>query len=395
VRVLQAPEKAGEDGVDIRGETLHLTHRTEGDVLEVMGTGQIPAEVQMDQLFILGPEITMDQTRNEVEVKGMGLMRMLSKQGFDGTALTKPSPMRVEWKGRMFFEGTQATFYRDVRAAQDTGLMGCEELQVTLDRHVSLKEGARGEQPAVEKLVCHNHVGLKDVKMEGTKIVDLKHISAPDLAVDNDKDSKERVVSASGPGMVRLFQLASKQDALDSPKKQPSAKGAQAPAKKDAQADDKEFKLTVIWYDGKMYANNVSGIARFYDNVWVVQVPTENSDLKLGNGVPPPGSMTLKCGRLEVMEHKNLDGTTSQEMRAYEKVYVEGDNFSASCDIMKYDSSKEQIIFEATIPGTYARLNQQKVKGAEPRSVEAKKITYSRLTGDYQAAGARILQGQP
>jgi lipopolysaccharide export system protein LptA len=389
VRVLQAPEKNGENGVDIRGETLHLTHRAEGDVLEVMGTSPY-AQVQMDQLFILGPEIIMDQTRNDVEVKGMGVMRMLSKQGFDGAVLAKPSEMRVEWEGRMFFDGIQATFYRDVRAAQDTGRMGCEELQVTLDRRVSLKEGAKGEQPAVEKLVCHNHVALEDTKREGIKIVDFKRISAPELAVDNDKDSKERVVMASGHGLVRLFQLGSKQEALDGPKKQANPKATQTQGKDGPQKDEKEFKLTLIWYDGRMFANNVLGLATFYDNVTVVQLPTEDPELKVGNGVPPPGSMTLKCEKLEVLEHKQKDGVTSQEMRAYKRVYVEGDTFSASCDVMKYDSSKEQIIFEATIPGTYAKLNHQKFKGAEPYSTEARKIIYNRLTGEYSADGARM-----
>lgn len=392
VRVLQAPEKAGENGVDIRGNRLHLTHRPDGDVLEVMGDN---AQVQMDQLFILGPEIIMDQTTNDVEVKGRGVMNMLSKQGFDGTVLAKPSEMRVQWEGRMFFDGTQATFYRDVRAAQDTGKMNCEELQVTLDRHVSLKEGAKGEQPAVERLVCHGRVALEDKKMEGNKVVELKKISAPELAVDNDKENKERVVRASGRGAVRMFQLSSKQDAFENPQKQPNPKPIPGQPSKGAPNNDKEFKLTLIWYEGRMFANNALGIATFYDNVTVVQLPTENWELQLGNDNPPPGSLTLKCERLEVRELKHPDKTTSQEMRAYGKVYVEGDTYSASCDVMKYDTSKEQIIFEATIPGTYARLSHQKYRGAIPDSHEAKKIMYNRQTGDATFEQARASRFQP
>ncbi len=221
VRVVQAPEKPGENGVDIRGDTLNLTHRPDGDILTVLGDH---AQVQMDQLFILGPEINMDQTRNDVEVKGMGVMRMLSKQSFDGKELAKPSELRVEWEGRMYFDGTQASFFKNVYATQDTGRMKCEELQVTLDRHVNLKEGNKGEQPAVEKLVCHIQVGLEDTKREGNKIIEFKRISATEVAVDNDKESKERIVNASGPGCVRMFQLSAKDDAFDSPQKKPDQK---------------------------------------------------------------------------------------------------------------------------------------------------------------------------
>ncbi|HEV8061433.1 MAG TPA: hypothetical protein VGP68_16255 [Gemmataceae bacterium] len=405
VRVLQAPEKPGENGVDIRGDTLNLTHRPDGDILTVMGDH---AQVQMDQLFILGPEINMDQTRNDVEVKGMGVMRMLSKQSFDGKELVKPSELRVEWEGRMYFDGTQASFFKNVYATQDTGRMKCEELQVTLDRHVNLKEGNKGEQPAVEKLVCHIQVGLEDTKREGNKIIEFKRISATEVAVDNDKESKERIVNASGPGCVRMFQLSSKDDAFDSPQKNPDPKDEKrvpsktpanaAPSAKSAPgakgatgapADEKEFKLTLIWFTGKMFANNNLGIARFYDKVTVIQVPTEDPNLVIKDGESPPGYMLLKCERMEVLERKQANGTTSQELRAYDKVYVEGRNYSANCDVLKYDAGKEQIILEAAIPGTYAVLYKEKYRGSQRDKIEAKKIFYDRITGDYQAEGSR------
>ncbi len=387
VRVLQAPEKPGENGVDIRGDTLNLVHAVEGDKLTVIGNS---AQVQMDELFILGPEINMDQSRNEVDVKGMGVMRMLSKQSFDGTELDKKTELRIEWAGRMFFDGTQASFFRDVRATQDTGRMSCEQLEVTLDKHVSLKDGAKGQQPAVEKLVCNTKVGVEDTKREGTKIVELKRISAQELTMDNDNLTKERTVRASGAGSVRMFQLSSKQDAFDGPPKPANAKQQPTNApNKSAAADDKEFKLTMIWYDGRMWANNSKGIVKFYDHVYLVQLPTENPELIIGNGNLPPGAMTLQADRLELHEEKHADKTTSQELRAYDKVRVEGQNYTATCDVLKYDTSKEQIILEASIPGTYAKLFHWKYAGAKPDMTEARKIIYNRATGNFQAEGMR------
>jgi lipopolysaccharide export system protein LptA len=386
VRVLQAPEKAGENGVDIRGETLNLVHSVEGDKLTVTGNS---AQVQMDQLFILGPEINMDQSRNEVDVKGMGVMRMLSKQSFDGTALATPTELRIEWASRMFFDGTQASFFRDVRATQDTGRMSCEQLEVTLDKHVSLKEGAKGQQPAVEKLVCNNNVGVEDTKREGTKITEFKRISAQELIMDNDNQTKERTVRASGQGSVRMFQLTSKQDGFDSPPKPAAAKQPAKTPNKTTAADDKEFKLTMIWYEGRMWANNAKGIVKFYDHVYLVQLPTEDPKLVIGNGNLPPGAMTLQCDRMELLEEKHGDKTTSQELRAYDKVRVEGQNYTATCDVLKYDTSKEQIILEAAIPGTYAKLFHWKYAGAKPDMTEARKIIYNRVTGNFQAEGMR------
>jgi lipopolysaccharide export system protein LptA len=314
---------------------------------------------------------------------------MLSKQSFDGTALATPTELRIEWASRMFFDGTQASFFRDVRATQDTGRMSCEQLEVTLDKHVSLKEGAKGQQPAVEKLVCNNNVGVEDTKREGTKITEFKRISAQELIMDNDNQTKERTVRASGQGSVRMFQLTSKQDGFDGPPKPAAAKQPAKTPNKTTAADDKEFKLTMIWYEGRMWANNAKGIVKFYDHVYLVQLPTEDPKLVIGNGNLPPGAMTLQCDRMELLEEKHGDKTTSQELRAYDKVRVEGQNYTATCDVLKYDTSKEQIILEAAIPGTYAKLFHWKYAGAKPDMTEARKIIYNRVTGNFQAEGMR------
>ena len=259
VRVVQAPEKPGENGVDIRGEILDLNHQPDGDILTVIGNN---AQVQMDQLFILGPEINMDQTKNEVEVKGMGLMRMLSKQTFDGKALEKPTELRIEWEKRMFFDGTQASYFTNVRATQDTGRLNCEQMEVTLDHYVSLKQGGKGDQPTVEKMVCYKRVVVEDIKRDGKKVVEMKSINANSLDMDNDKKTKERSINASGPGWVRTYQLADKQDAFDAGQETGrQANGAEAPAN-GKQGDDKEFKLTLISQRAE-WANNNLGIAKF------------------------------------------------------------------------------------------------------------------------------------
>ncbi len=391
VHVVQAPEKPGENGVDIRGDVLELNHQADGDTLTVIGNNGNNAQVQMDDLFILGPEINLDQTKNEVEVKGMGLMRMLSKQTFDGKELPKKTELRIEWEKRMFFDGTQASYFSNVGATQDTGRLNCDQMEVTLDHYVSLKQGGKGEQPAVEKMVCYNRVVVEDIKRDGKKVVEMKRINANSLDMDNDKKTKERSINASGPGWVRTYQLADKQEAFDSPNKAPESRppASKTNAKGQQQGGEKEFKLTLISYEGRMWANNNLGIARFYDHVELIQIPTENYELEIGPGRLPHGSIDMKCDRMEVREEKHQDGTTSQELRAFDRVHVLGDNFSATCDVLKYDTSKEQLILEATIPGTYAKLYRQKFPGAQPDVTEARKILYNRATGNFQATESR------
>src|SRR5262249_59778899 len=75
VHVRQEPESKDDKGVDITGQTLQLVKFPEGHILTVTGA---PAEVQLDKLTILGPEVNIDQKENKAWVNGLGAMRMPS-----------------------------------------------------------------------------------------------------------------------------------------------------------------------------------------------------------------------------------------------------------------------------------------------------------------------------
>src|SRR5207247_1707718 len=57
VHVRQEPATPEDRGVDIRGDTLRLTHSPNGNLLVV--TGDL-AQLQMDKIFIVGPEVNID-----------------------------------------------------------------------------------------------------------------------------------------------------------------------------------------------------------------------------------------------------------------------------------------------------------------------------------------------
>src|SRR5262249_8216868 len=89
VRVLQDPATPEEKGVDIRGETLNLKHFADGNELTV--TSSELAQVQMDQLFILGPEVNIHQTTNRPWANAPGAMRMPSNTNFARAKPTNPA----------------------------------------------------------------------------------------------------------------------------------------------------------------------------------------------------------------------------------------------------------------------------------------------------------------
>jgi lipopolysaccharide export system protein LptA len=421
VRVHQDPATPDEKGVDIRGDTLNLTHQVDGNILKVTGDN---AQVQLDKIFILGPDVNIDQTTNEVFVKGMGIMKMPSNAKFDGTQGKQPgapqkppgppqpnakpvvpnpaetSELTVNWEKNMLFDGQKAQFFGNIRAVQDSGHLACQTMQVILDRKISLREGNKTAPPAkVKSLLCDKDVWLEDATVEGDQIASFKRMDCLVLAVENDIEKDESIAEAGGPGRVRIFQIEQK----DPPPSKPGAPAGQAgstplprsgtpagagkpkkttePGKPNSK-DEEQHKLTSVSYQGKMIANNKIGMATFYDRVIVIDVPSEDPDLKIDENRPPKQSMYISCEKLEVLRHKLPDGSSNQEMRAYKKVVIEGEQYSGKADIVKYDQSKEQIILEGTA-GNFARLYKEEVKGQEPRTIIGRKITYWRDTGKF------------
>jgi lipopolysaccharide export system protein LptA len=395
VRVHQDPATPEDRGVDIRGETLELTHHIDGNVLWVTGNH---AQLQLNKLFILGPDINIDQTTNEAEVRGLGAMRLPSRANLDGSPLDKETELTISWENRMLFRGQDARFWGKIHAEQGSGHLACSFMQVFLDRKISLREGEKTDQPAkVQKLVCDKDVWIEDFTRQGRRLVASKRIDCISLSVDNDTQTDDSQLDASGPGRVRLFQVGTSQELLPGlttarPSSRPSpARPGQKPVQTPSKGEE-ERKLTQVIYQGKMSANNKRGIATFYDKVELYNVPATDPDMKIDDKRLPPDGVFLTCEKLEVLSHKLPNGTTTKEMRAYRKVFIESQDFSGLADVVKYDESKEQIILEGT-EGKPAILYREKVRGRERETIKGKKITYMRLTGDFHVEGGTAISG--
>src|SRR5262249_22672504 len=259
--------------------------------------------------------------------------------------------------------------------------------------------GDKGAQPAkVQKLLCDADVWMEEAKREALRLIATKRIECAELAVDNEYGGDDRegaaVAPRGQPGLGGIWQRGTKDESCPVPGK-PSGT---APGKERAGTgppgtpQEEEFKLTYISYMGKMVAHSKHGMATFFDRVVVIQVPTDDPDLKIEENNPPKGSMYMSCEKLEVFNHKSPDGkTATQEMRAYRKVHVEGQGYSGQAELVTYDEAKGQLIFEGD-DGNPAILRQEK-PGQEGKSIRGKKIFYYPRTGDFHGEGIKDIIG--
>jgi hypothetical protein len=174
VRVVQAPS-ADDGGFTIKGDKLSLKRKSTGNHLKVGSEPGNFAELRLERLVVVGPEIEIDQGDNTATVDGDGYMDMENTTDFQGNPLRKPEWLRVYWKKLMRFEGSFAEFVGDIQAQQAASRLMCQTLHVFFDKPVSLsdqkkadaKDRPNGQKSAqAKKLVCDRSVKVEEVAYE-------------------------------------------------------------------------------------------------------------------------------------------------------------------------------------------------------------------------------------
>ncbi len=413
VVVRQESTKPGDKGVDIRGETLQLFWSELGSKLIVGGD---LAQLRMDRILIVGPEITIDQLTNKVWVDGIGAMQMDSATTLQGVKLAKAIPFEVHWSKSMLFSGKHAEFTGDIQAEQEEARLASQGLQVFFDTPISLKEGTkRDAPPKVEHIVCDRQVRVEETIREKEKLVRFQRIVAVTLSMNRlereDQIGTPRPIStpttpaptreanevrATGPGEVRMLQRGGSdpfETKPPTPGQPVSANGPKPAAQKPG--DDGQLKMTHISFLKSMYANNRSNTATFLEEVRVLHFPCEdpNVEVELENVLDrlPPGAIFLRCDRLDALS-RGEGKSARQDMRARGRVTVQAREFSGRAEMVTYEDVKEQVIFHGSEGAPAVLLRQVRV-GAPPEEIRARKITYSRGTGQFKIDDGQWLGG--
>jgi lipopolysaccharide export system protein LptA len=436
VRVLQEPAKAEEKGTDVKGDTLKMTARAL-ETYYLVVTGDL-AELQTDKIYILGPEINIDQSTNKAWVYGDGCMKMDSATNFQGEKLDKPVPLTVHWHKSMLFNGTSARFHGNIQGVQEKARLACQQLHVFFDRTISLKEGNKSDEPAkVREMVCDRDVRIEDSSYDGDVLVKYQRLVSPGvhmIALEPEEDSLAgrftpppappakgktdkpkptgktsagNQVHASGPGNLRIMQPENEED--HGPGTKPAA--ASKPAAAAAGAAGKQaggkggktdkpgktvMKMTYVEFGRRMDANSKTSTAKFWTNVRVLNLPCKDPDMPIDldailAGDLPEKAFYMRCDRMKVLDAPT-GGQPNKQMEGHGQVYCQGSDFYARADMVTYNEQKSQVIFYG-IDG-YATLYRQIEKGSTPSVVEGKKIIYNEKTKETQVIGTRSFSGE-
>jgi lipopolysaccharide export system protein LptA len=410
VHVRQEPARPDEKALDIQGETMQMTAHPEGNELVVNGD---LAQLQMDKIYIIGPEVNIDQATNRAWVHGVGAMQMESATNFQGAKLEKTVPLEVHWNSDMLFNGEYAEFLGGIQATQEHARLACERLQVFFDKPISLKEGNRGDQPAkVRNLLADKSVRVEDSSYENGRLAKYQLIIgtllqeftlSPDETSPRGSDGKAKEcnqVTVSGPGSVRLLQRGAADPAAP-PGRTATAKpggpvvgtpvsvargaGPDRRPGRENKPEDTQMKMTFVSFLHRMDANSKTNTAKFWGSVRVLNFPCDNPhqeidiDAIIGRELPP-GVLFLRADFLEVLDQPD-NGKPNQQMKARGRVRVQAREFWGESDEMSYEEQKDLVIFTGT-KDNFATLTKQEVIGGQWQTIRGRKIHYKRSTGE-------------
>ena len=428
VVIHQDPTAENEKGVDISGNIVDLEHYLDGNYLIVLGNEQTLGEVHLpEKLSIVGDDIRIDQRDNSSAVKGWGSMRLMSKTDLEGKELEKPTWIDIHWKDSMKLEGPIrfVGFNGSVQAKQNAAKVLCESMQVWLDRPLYLNpkkppeaavvkevvtdvvknprdpkdpKAKEDKSPKVVKVLCDQQPGdgrvppknLRPVFVEDTELLNGKLIRYQNVqGILVEMDNPRSMMTAIGPGTVRMFQAGAKDPLEEKPMNE--KKNDNKKDKKDDKSDE-EMKLTWVVFDQRMIAyNKMPKRAIFYSNVEVVHMPAERHDVVINKSDLPPRAMYLKCEEsLEVVTRSRMVRDAKgkdveykwQEMVAKGNVKIRSDEYDGMAGTVTYSEDKSLVVLTGTEKNP-AVLNKLEVKGGERKTFRGGKITYNVKTKDF------------
>lgn len=360
---------AGEDeGLEIRGDTVHAKNVDGGYFFEVTGT---PAVVTSGTLALHGKLIGLDQPSQVAWVRGEGRATFRTNVSLAPGA---PSSDHVEvtWSNDMFFDGLVAEFSGSVRVQQGETTVTCERLEAHLSERVSLADERAPSSPTLARLVASGAVQLRRESGQG-----VTRVEGPRMVYT----STDQHVVIAGPGKFWM-----------------SSFGSPAPVGPSAASGPPRWSGTLVLFDRLMEIDQQAGVVKFLGRVRVWHAPVEGPNHEFSHAAPPSDAMSVACDQLELLLDGSADATAIsgtgaiRQLVARGNAKIQGRGFYAYADVLKYDATGEEPKVIAETSGTgFATFYRQPVPGRRPDVLRARKITYWPQTGEFRQEGGIVL----
>jgi len=156
------------------------------------------------------------------------------------------------------------------------------------------------------------------------------------------------------------------------------------------------MKLTVIYFSGRMIAKDKGEVFKestFYDNIQVINLPTDNPDLTIERHRLPPTAVKLDCrDKLMVWSRKNLrlpDEPAAQYMHAYGNAFFQNEKYDGWGEVIK--SEGKMVWFDGT--GLVPARIKSRFTGNDSTGQQIRLDRSSNRVSVYKSLGGMLTEG--
>jgi hypothetical protein len=359
----QDPEK--QKLLQLEGQKLRLTNQGELDQ-ELIVFGDL-ARIQDGESQLAGREIHFDRVSNRVEVIGVGAIRFMVADDFEGNRLDVPRPLTVEWQDQMTFDGQSGVFLGKVSATLSDSSMHCEEMTVILNRRLSFADtDPQTEDFEIRGLVCKNGVQFDSREYKSGELTAIRKGKFWDFTLDQATGE----ITAEGPGVGELWRRKKKEGTILTP-------AAVVQANRALRPNENDWEYLRIDVAGRMTGHTKHRHSTFQDDVLVVYGPVGRPLDTIDPDALTKGAGWLRCEQLQLTQHHDKPSDTAYlRMTATGNVDMDGKSFHARADVVTYDDLKKLFVLRA-MGAQAATIWQYETPGAEANGGSAQRIEFS------------------
>ena len=353
VVITRESEKAETAPLEIKGDLLQINEFGEGKArIEVRGT---PAEAGAEGLVLQGEQILCQQATNQVWIPGPGQMRTpssapgLTRSTTGGGSSPRPSaaapPLKIDWKGRMQFDGLLASFLDGVHVhgrqegksgeISRFGIRG-SELHVELTRRIDFSQpgDSRDAELGIRLLRFPGLVTLENQSSQSNgQAISWEQMEVTHLRVDPVAGRLE----ADGPGWLSSVRLSAS----------PSMTPGFAPVTPRKSSGLAHIR---VGFQRAVVGNLATREVEFFEHVLTTYGPVEDWHERIDpvRGSLGQGGIEMQSDRLRLTEMRspNFAKEAHYEIQAVGNVEVRGERFQASGYRLSYDDSKDLLILQ-------------------------------------------------
>lgn len=385
-----APSAPAEEPLTVTGDRLHLLN--EGGLDQALHLRGAPAHLRQNGMHIEGNELFFDREANTAQVIGKGMLQAPVPEGMGGGPRDKPAQLDVHWLREMKFDGSTARFIEGVRTRLDDSVMRCDEMQVTLNRHVDFSS----RQPDTAGLAIQSVLCLRGVEVEFYQWSTPQDLAS--RAVGKAAEFQLRYdtgdFEARGGGRLEVWQRKEESRVDVRPT-------GVVQANQPAVSELLPWQYTHVVFHDRIVGNMHRRNATLYDRVWVTHAPVERStqvftrDELSRDTESANHAVWMGCDELQISLHP-WAGPAQTDRDQYvqvlgigklARVELEGRLFQANSDTLSYDESTKLFTLRGRGRNGVS-LSRQEYPGGPYTDLNVQSVQFNpaQRSGSFQGA---------